>query len=84
MNGDRLRDEYMEALLGRIISVRYPSKELMDRAEQLVHKREYAERVLEYLIENVNRSRYPSHQLMDRIERILFDVGGAVDVRPRD
>jgi hypothetical protein len=74
MNGDQLRDEYMEAVLERIISTRYPSGELMDRVEFLAHKREYAEKLLEYLIQSVLRSRYPSHQLMDRIERILYGV----------
>ena len=76
MNGEQLRDEYMEALLGRITSVRYPSKELMDRAENLAHRREYAESFVSYLIDSVNGSRYPSHQMMDRIERILFGVVG--------
>jgi len=75
-SAEKLQDAYMEALLDRITSVRYPSKELMDRAENLAHKREYAEMFVSYLIDSVEKSRYPSHQMMDRIERILFGITG--------
>jgi hypothetical protein len=74
MNGEKLRDAYMQSVLDRITSTRYPSGELMDRVEFLAHKPEYAEQFLAYLIESVERSQYPSHQLMDRIERILYGV----------
>jgi hypothetical protein len=74
MNVDKLRDAYMEAVLDRITSVRYPSMELMDRVEFLAHKREYAEMFVAYLIDSVEGVRYPSHQMMDRIERILYGV----------
>jgi hypothetical protein len=77
MNGDnldKLRDAYMEAVLDRITSVRYPSMELMDRVEFLAHKREYAEMFVAYLIDSVEGVQYPSHQMMDRIERILYGV----------
>jgi hypothetical protein len=76
MNVDELRGEYLDRLLDRITEVRYPSKELLDRAENLAYTREQAERLVEYLIATVENSRYPSHQLMDRVERILFGVGG--------
>ena len=74
MNVDKLRDAYMETVLERITSVRYPSLELMDRVEYLAHKREYAEQFVAYLIDSVERVQYPSHQIMDRIERILYGV----------
>jgi hypothetical protein len=76
MNGEKLRDEYIDTLLDRITEVRYPSHELIDRAENLVYKREQAERLVAYLISTVNGVRYPSHQVMDRIERILFPFVG--------
>jgi hypothetical protein len=76
MNGHDLRDRYMESLLDRITEVRYPSKELLDRAENLAYTREQAERLVAYLIRTVDGVRYPSHQLMDRIERILFGIAG--------
>jgi hypothetical protein len=74
MNGDRLKDAYMEAVLERITTVQYPSMELMDRIEYLAHKREYAEQFVEYLIDSVQGVQYPSHQIMDRIERILYGI----------
>lgn len=76
MNGFELRDTYMDTLLDRITEVRYPSKELLDRAENLAHTREHAERLVGYLIATVEAARYPSHELMDRVERILFGTSG--------
>jgi len=76
MNGEDLRDEYIDAMLDRITSVRYPSHELIERAEHIVYKREQAERLVRYLISTVDNVQYPSHQIMDRIERILFPFPG--------
>jgi len=76
MSGERLRDKYMDTLLDRIMSVRYPSKEMLDRAENLAHTRQHAERLVGYLIQTVESSRYPSHELMDRVERILYGTSG--------
>jgi hypothetical protein len=76
MDGHQLQDEYIDALLDRITEVRYPSHELIERAENLVYRREQAERLVAYLISTVEASRYPSHQLMDRVERILFGIAG--------
>ncbi|MCW2980532.1 MAG: hypothetical protein JWO14_2259 [Solirubrobacterales bacterium] len=76
MNGEDLRDEYIEALLDRITSVRYPSHELIGRAEKIVYKQEQAERLVRYLISTVDEVQYPSHQIMDRVERILFAYPG--------
>lgn len=74
MDVDKLRDAYMETVLERITSVRYPSMELLDRVEYLAHKKEYAEQFIVYLIEMVENVQYPSHQIMDRIERILYGI----------
>lgn len=76
MNGEELRDEYIDALLDRVTGVRYPSHELIERAENIVYKREQAERLVRYLISTVDQVQYPSHQIMDRIERILFPFPG--------
>jgi hypothetical protein len=73
---ETLRNEYVDSLLDRVMVGQYPSGELLDRAENIVHTREQAERLVEYLLECIERSRYPSHQLMDRIERILFPFPG--------
>ena len=76
MDGDELRQHYMDALMDRITSVRYPSKELLDRAENLAYTRDHAERLVAYLIGSVQGVQYPSHQILDRIERILFGIAG--------
>jgi hypothetical protein len=76
MNGEQLRDAYIDSLLDRITQVRYPSHELLDRAENIVYKKEQAERLVRYMIATVDGVRYPSHQIMDRVERILFPFPG--------
>lgn len=76
MNGEELRDQYIDALLDRITQVRYPSHELLGRAENIVYKQEQAERLGRYLIATVDNVKYPSHQIMDRVERILFPYPG--------
>jgi hypothetical protein len=74
MRGEELQNEYVELVLDRITSARYPSKEMLTRAENLVETREQAERLVGYLMDCISSTRYPSHELMDRIERILFGV----------
>jgi hypothetical protein len=76
MTAEQLKDAYVEALLDRITQVRYPSLELVDRAENIVYKKEQAERLVTYLISLIDNVRYPSHQIMDRVERILFPFPG--------
>ena len=76
MTPEELREAYLDALLDRITSTRYPSHELIERAENLAYTREHAERLARYLIATVQGVQYPSHQLMDRIERILFGTAG--------
>lgn len=76
MNQEELRDVYIDSLLDRITQVRYPSHELLQRAENIVYKKEQAERLVRYLIATVDGVQYPSHQLMDRVERILFPFPG--------
>jgi hypothetical protein len=76
MDGQDLREKYMDALLDRITEVRYPSHELLERAENLAFTKEQAERLVAYLIRTIEGVRYPSHQLMDRVERILFGMPG--------
>ena len=71
-----LQERYIDALLDRITTCRYPSHELIERAENLVFTQEQAERLVAYLIRTVDGVQYPSHQLMDRVERILFGAAG--------
>ena len=48
MKPDELREHYLDVLLDRITETRYPSKELLDRAENLAYTREHAERLVRY------------------------------------
>jgi hypothetical protein len=73
---EQLREEYVDTLLDRVSVGRYPSGEMLDRAANVVHTHEQAERLVEYLIACIETSKYPSHQLMDRVERILFPFPG--------
>jgi hypothetical protein len=76
MDADELRSQYVDVLLDRITEARYPSHELIERAENLAYTKEQAERLAEYLIATVQGVRYPSHQIMDRVERLLFGIPG--------
>jgi hypothetical protein len=76
MDAEELRSQYVDALLDRITETKYPSHELLERAENLAYTKEHAERLAAYLIATVQGVRYPSHQLMGRAERILFGIAG--------
>ena len=76
MDPEELRHQYVDVLLDRITEVKYPSHELLERAENLCYTREHAERLAEYMIATVQGVRYPSHQMMDRVERLLFGITG--------
>ena len=79
---EELRDEYMDRLLDRITEVRYPSKELLDRAENLAYTPEQAERLVRYLIATVEKTGYTAAAefvaplVTDADERILFGIPG--------
>ena len=64
----KAHDRYMQVLLERIASDRYPSGELMDRVEILLD-REHVDDYVALLFQKVESDRYPSKQLLDRIAR---------------
>jgi hypothetical protein len=65
-----LRDRYLELLLERIREDRYPSGELMDRAEEAFSTREHIEAYVAVLLEKADETWYPSKQMLDRINRL--------------
>jgi len=65
-----LRDRYLELLLERIREDRYPSGELMDRAEAALTSAEHRDAYVEVLLEKVDETWYPSKQMLDRINRL--------------
>ena len=64
------RDRYLQLLLERIAEDKYPSGELMDRAEEALTKPEHLAAYLDVLLEKVDDSWYPSKQMLDRIARL--------------
>jgi len=64
------RDRYLELILERIRGDRFPSGELMDRAEEAMTRREHRDAYLDVLLEKADESWYPSKQMLDRINRL--------------
>jgi hypothetical protein len=66
-----LQQRYIDLLMERCSTDRYPSHQLLDRIEASIWTPEQISSYVEMLIEKVDESWYPSHQLMSRIERML-------------
>ena len=66
----RHRDRYLELLLERISEDKYPSGELMDRAEEAMSRPEHLAAYLDVLLDKVDETWYPSKQMLDRISRL--------------
>jgi len=64
------RDRLLELILERIREDRYPSGELMDRAEANITRPEHLAAYLDVLLEKVDETWYPSKQMLDRIARL--------------
>jgi len=64
------RDRFLELILERIREDRYPSGELMDRAEAAMTRPEHRDAYLDVLLEKVDETWYPSKQMLDRIDRL--------------
>jgi len=64
----KAHQKYMQLLLEKIASDRYPSGELMDRVEILLD-REHVDDYVALLFEKIEADRYPSTQLLDRVAR---------------
>jgi hypothetical protein len=65
-----LRDRYLAVLFERLREDRYPSGELMDRAEAALTTAEHRDVYVSLLIEKADESWYPSKQMLDRINRL--------------
>jgi hypothetical protein len=64
------RDRLLELILERISEDRYPSGELMDRAEAAITRPEHLDAYLNVLLDKVDETHYPSKQMLDRISRL--------------
>ncbi|HEX3477366.1 MAG TPA: hypothetical protein VHT91_20225 [Kofleriaceae bacterium] len=65
-------DRFHRLLLERIQSCEYPSRELMDRIEQMLSDRDQAVRYAQVLFDRITR--YPSLHLLDRLAALILRI----------
>ena len=70
-----LRERYNDVLIDRIRSCRYPSKELMDRAELTLASKQEAEAYGDVLVDKITK--YPSLQILDRLTGLIYRIEAA-------
>jgi len=75
MESSSPQDRYMEILLEKVRTDRYPSGDLMDRIEVSLTSRRQAAEYLDVLYEKIDGDRYPSGQMLDRIQRNVARLG---------
>jgi hypothetical protein len=69
-NAGEMRQRHSDLLIDRIKESRYPSRELMDRAELSLRSRDAALTYVDVLFDKV-KGKYPSLELLDRIDAVL-------------
>ena len=68
------QERYFEALMDRVRSDRYPSRQLMDRIEAGFWNAEQIVEYVELLVDKLEETWYPSGQILNRIQRMLTIV----------
>ncbi len=66
-----LQQSYIDILMERCRTDRYPSHQLLDRIEASIFTNQQIADYVEMLIEKCDETWYPSHQMLARIERML-------------
>jgi hypothetical protein len=66
-----LQQSYIDILMERCSTDRYPSHQLLDRIEASIWTPQQIANYVEMLIAKCDESWYPSHQLLARVERML-------------
>jgi hypothetical protein len=66
-----LQERYLEMLMERVRSDRYPSHQLLDRIEASFWTPAQLTAYIDMLLDKADQSWYPSHQLLNRIQRLL-------------
>ena len=74
MNANEIHDRYAKLLLQAIADAKFPSSQIMNRAEATIRTREEAAQYVGVLLDKVESTTYPSVQMLDRIQRILTSV----------
>jgi hypothetical protein len=70
VNGQTLRQRYVQMLLDRVREDPYPSTSYMDMLEESVNDPDQLVEYLEALLEKVESTRFPSLSMLGRIQRI--------------
>jgi hypothetical protein len=76
VNDQSLKQRYVEMLLDRVKTDRYPSQYHLDLIEATVRDPDQIAEYLEALIEKVEATRFPSISLLRRIQRIVAALPG--------
>lgn len=71
------QERYLEILMERVRTDRYPSQQLLNRIEAALWTAEQVSAYVDLLLEKIDEAWYPSGQLMDRVQRMLAMVAAA-------
>jgi hypothetical protein len=74
VNGQTLRQRYVQILLDRVREDPYPSMSYMDMLEASVNDPEQLVEYMEALLEKVEATRFPSLSMLSRIQRIATSL----------
>lgn len=66
-----LQDRLFDLILDKIEEVRYPSKEHMDRAEEMILDQRELANYVHVLLDKIERDRFPSLQMLDRVGALV-------------
>jgi hypothetical protein len=68
------QQRYLDFLMERVSTDRYPSGQLLDRIEAAIWTPEQLSGYVDMLLDKLDETWYPSGQLMDRVQRLLAMV----------
>ena len=71
------QQRYLNFLMERVRTDRYPSPQLMDRIEMALWSPEQVHEYVEMLLGKLDETWYPSGQMMNRIQRMLAMVAAS-------
>jgi hypothetical protein len=72
-----LQQRYLDVLMERVRTDRYPSHQLLDRIEAALWSPEQVSDYVDLLIEKIDETWYPSGQMLNRVQRMLAMVARA-------
>jgi hypothetical protein len=71
------QQRYLDFLMERIRSDRYPSPQLLDRVEMAMWTPQQVSDYVDMLLEKLDETWYPSGQLLNRVQRMLAMVAAS-------